>query len=202
MIRLINITPVVKQRVKEMVLTLMPEVGYVRVSNSGIITFKRKWYSLKRVQTNITDLLIGVLPIKIAEFTANKQDGLNYVRLFNQDISNILSMRLYNPMFDICEYVWTQYNKHCVDMPDIVINTNNELIFLKKHNYLPSIKPLSSVKAKDLIRTVQGTQKDRISRRMVNEINRMKNFLPVAITRISVDLQDIVFKRKLIFTTT
>jgi len=197
MIRIVNITPIVKKRVTEMTKVLISEVGYVRVSTSGVVTLKRHWYSIKRVQTNVTDLLIGVLPIKIAEFTNNKNDGLNYIRVFNQDISTILSIRLYNPVFDICEYVWEQYNKHCVDISDIIINTNNEHIFIQKHNYLPSISPMSSVKAMDLFQAVYGTNKDRLTKRVVQNVNRMKNTLIPK----NLNIIEIFFNGKPIFTT-
>jgi hypothetical protein len=197
MIRIVNITPVLKRRVKEMIEVLMPEVGYVRVSNSGVVTLKKHWYSFKRVQTNATDLLIGVLPVKIAEYTHAKNNGLNYMRTFNQDISNILSIRLYNPLFDVCDYVWEQYNKHCVDVSDIILNTQNELIFLKKNNYLPSISPNSSVKVKDLIQAVLGTDKDRMTKRIINKVDRMKNTLAIK----DVHIMRIFFNGKPIFTT-
>lgn len=181
---MINVTSVVKNRVKDMVETLLPDVGYVKVKNSGLVVLKKRWYSFKKVTTTVTDLLIGVLPEKISEFTVNRNDGVNYLRVFNEHISMMLALRAYNSMFNICDYVWDQYNKHCVIVPEIVIRTDKEVLFLKKHNYLPVKSPFSTVKVKELFQYLNGTTNDGVSKRFKRRLEQMKNNLPARVITI------------------
>ncbi|HKL13881.1 MAG TPA: hypothetical protein VJ907_09775 [Halanaerobiales bacterium] len=175
--RLVFITPVVKQRVKEMIYSLMPDVGYIKISNSGVVTMKKNWYSLQKITSTVTDLLMGTIPQKIAQHVADSSGG--YIRLFNQDLTHIMSMRTYDVTFDICDYVWDQYNKNCIDLTTIVYNTQKEVMYLEKHDYLPSIKPFSNSKVKDLVRAIGIKEKKIYEERFKKSLNRMKNHLPV-----------------------
>ena len=175
---MINITPVVKTRVKQMILDLMPEVGYVKVSNSGIVTLKSKWYSTKSIKTTVTDLLVGVIPEKISEHTVNSGNSINYLSAFNKRIAMIMSMRAYSQTFDICDYVWTEYSKYCVTVPEIIINTNKELLFLKKSNYLPAKSPFSSIKVMELVKNIKQ-ENTTLTKRFKKSLDRMKNNLPI-----------------------
>lgn len=165
-----------------MVLSLIPDVGYVTVASSGLVTMKRKWWSLRNVQSTVTDLVIGVLPKMISEF-AMSTNGPEYQRVFNEHIAALMSLRTYNPQFDTCNYVWEQYQKYCVEVPHIVINTNNELLILKKKNYLPIPLKISTKKIAAIADFIQEDDLKRRQRRFVKRLNRMVNNLPIPVIK-------------------
>lgn len=178
MIRIVQINSITKMRVKDMVLGLMPEVGYVRVSNSGIVTMKKKWWSFSRVRTTVTDLIVGVLPKKVASF-ALKVNGRGNSRVFNEHIAMLLSLGNYSIQFDACDYLWEQYQKYCMEVPTIIINTNNEMAVLQKKSYLPALSKVSTGTVSAIAELIQGKQPSRIQRRFVKKLNEMRENLPV-----------------------
>ncbi len=117
---LINTTPVVRKRVKEMVLFLIPEYQYVKVHKSGLVSLKRKRWSLKKTKVNITDLVVGALPTRIAELAYKKGQGSHYNQLFDAKIASLLHVTKYAKQFCIVEYVWKNYVNLCLDAPEII----------------------------------------------------------------------------------
>ena len=115
--RLIKITPAVKLRVKEMVLNLMTEYDYVKVRKSGLVTLKRKWWSLKKDRVSITDLMVGEIPKKIAEVAMLGGKGDKYLTMFSSHIASILHISTYSIRFNLVDYVWDKYTELCLEVP-------------------------------------------------------------------------------------
>ena len=183
--RIVFITRIVKDRVKRMITDLLPEVGYISINNSGLVTMKRRWWSLSKVNTTVTDLLVGVIPEKIAEYAVASK-GIGYTRVFNQQIYTLLAGRGFNPNFDICDYVWKEYTAHCVNMPDFVVATNTERIIVEKKNYLPISIPTPSGMLRSLTDLISDDPKGWFERRFANKVRRMRENLPAPIVRLKV----------------
>ena len=122
--RLIKITPIVKLRVKELVLNLMTEYDYVRVRKSGLVTLKRRWWSLKKDRVSVTDLMVGVIPKKIAEVATLGGKGDNYLTIFSSHIASILHVSTYSNHFNLVDYVWDKYTELCLEVPTISFEFN------------------------------------------------------------------------------
>lgn len=122
--RLIKITPIVKLRVKEMVLNLMTEYDYVRVRKSGLVTLKRKWWSLKKDRVSVTDLMVGEIPKRIAEVATLGGKGDNYLTMFSSHIASILHISTYSIRFNLVDYVWDKYTELCLEVPAISFEFN------------------------------------------------------------------------------
>ena len=122
--KLIKITPIVKLRVKEMVLSLMTEYDYVRVRKSGLVTLKRKWWSLKKDRVSVTDLMVGEIPKKIAEVATNGGKGDNYLTMFSSHIASILHISTYSTRFNLVDYVWDKYTELCLEVPAVSFEIN------------------------------------------------------------------------------
>lgn len=122
--RLIKITPIVKLRVKEMVLNLMTEYDYVRVRKSGLVTLKRKWWSLKKDRVSVTDLMVGEIPKKIAEVATLGGKGDNYLTMFSSHIASILHISTYSTRFNLVDYIWDKYTELCLEVPIVFFEFN------------------------------------------------------------------------------
>jgi len=119
--RLINITTVTKHRIKEMIIQLMPMVGYVRITRHGLVVMKRSCWSFKREILNITDVCMCLLPNKIAELTSEHSMRTEFAKEFNSYISNLVYMKYYINTFDIVDYIWQKYTGLFIipiDIPD------------------------------------------------------------------------------------
>jgi hypothetical protein len=180
--RIVNVNPLIKTRVKDMVLTLLPDVGYVKVSNSGLVTMKRKWWSIRKVQSTVTDMVVGVLPQKISEFSLAER-GRGYQRVFNEHIAALMSLRSYNPQFDVCNYVWEQYVKYCVEVPTIIVNTNNEIKILEKKNYLPIAFRISPKSIRSITELIQEDPKSRQQQKFIKKLNSFRDNLPTPVVK-------------------
>ena len=120
--RLIKITPVVKLRVKEMILNLFDEYNYVRVHKSGLVSLKRKRWSLKRIRVPLTDLIIGAIPKRIAEKAKQLGKGDEYLALFNANIASIVHISMYAEHFCVVDYIWDKYITLCLEVPTVAFN--------------------------------------------------------------------------------
>ena len=121
--KLIKITNVLKRRVKQMVVDLLPEFGFVRVTNRGSVILKKKWWSFKKTVVNITDLFIDILPNELAKSCQRKGFGDTYARLFSNDIYVMLQLKAYKDDVDIAEYIWNKYNILHREVPTIIITS-------------------------------------------------------------------------------
>ena len=117
--RVININPLTKKRIKIMAKSLIPWVGYVRVAYSGLVTLKTRWWSLHRTQLSVTDLCLQELPKRIADSATKRNLGLNYLLLFRETIASYLELQFVNGNFDVSEYLWDVFNKYHMEIPSI-----------------------------------------------------------------------------------
>ncbi len=122
--KLIKITPIVKLRVKEMVLNLLTEYDYVRVRKSGLVTLKRKWWSLKRERVSVTDLIVGEIPKQIAAVATLGGKGDEYLTMFSSHIASILHISTYSIRFNLVDYVWDKYTELCLEVPMVSFEFN------------------------------------------------------------------------------
>ena len=122
--RLIKITPIVKLRVKEMVLNLLTDYNYVRVRRSGLVTLKRRWWSLRRERVSVTDLIVGEIPKCIAEIAALGGKGVEYLTMFSSHIASILHISTYSNHFNLVDYVWDKYTELCLEVPKVSFEFN------------------------------------------------------------------------------
>ena len=99
--------------------SLIPWVGYVRVTYSGLVTLKTNWWSLHRTRLSVTDLCLQELPKRIADSATRHNLGLNYLLLFKETIAGYLEMQFINENFDISEYIWDIFNKYHMEIPSI-----------------------------------------------------------------------------------
>jgi hypothetical protein len=139
---LIKITPLLKRRVKDMIVDLIPEYKYILINKRGLVTLKTKWWSFKKTTVNITDLFIDVLPKKLAESCKRKGYGDTYERLFSNDLYVMLQIKAYKKDFDITEYIWDKYNVLHREVPVITLIPNVFTLGVN-NDYLPVLSPVS-----------------------------------------------------------
>lgn len=123
--RLIKITPIIKIRVKEMILDLFPEYKYVKVKKTGLVSLKKNRWSLRRETLSLTDLAISVIPKRIAKRAKEDNKGNEYLNVFNSYISSMVYMSIYDCHFDIIEYIWNKYVELCLEIPTILIDVED-----------------------------------------------------------------------------
>jgi len=115
---LIKITPVSKIRLKEMVLKLMPEYGFIRMASSGlVIVLKKHRFSLRRTKVTIDSLCISVLPKLMAENAEGRGMGTGYRLLMKRELFKLMNSSDRNR--DIIGYLWNQYIEMCLEVPKL-----------------------------------------------------------------------------------
>ena len=176
--RLIRITPIVKKRVTQMILGLIPNVGYVKVTNRGLVILKAKRWSWRKTIVPITDLCIHEIPKRIAEIAVSKGLGENHVTKFNEHITAIMQLQLYNDRDDLFEYIWNQYVITCMEV-HIVLEPNKILaIQAKRTQRLNSFRLLNT----DYVYGVGDTVKRAVTKLQTNkvykQIQKIKDRLP------------------------
>lgn len=123
--RLFKITPTVRLRVKTMILNLFTEYDYVKVHKSGLVSLKRRWWSLKRDRVSITDLIVGEIPKRIAEVAHLGGKGDEYLRVFSSHIAAIIHVSSYSTNFNIVDYVWDKFTDLCLEVPFVTLKNSN-----------------------------------------------------------------------------
>lgn len=141
---LIKVTRLVKRRVKDMIVSLMPEYGYVRVTNRGLVILKKNWWSFKKTIINITDLFIDVFPKKLAESCKRKGYGDTYERIFSNDLYVMMQLKSYKKDVDLVEYIWEKFNRLHREVPVINITVEDIALQSPSNIYLPVLSPVSS----------------------------------------------------------
>lgn len=141
---LIKITRLTKRRVKDMIVDLMPEYGYIRVTNRGLVILKTNWWSFRKTIINITDLFIDVLPKKLADSCKRKGYGDTYERMFSEDLYVMMQLKSYKKDIDIVEYIWEKFNRLHREVP--IVTTLVKELYLESSSslYLPVLSPTSS----------------------------------------------------------
>lgn len=145
---LISINAFSKARLKEMILNLIPGVGYVRIRKDGIVILKENWYSFKRTKLHVSDLCESELPRQISNKATRNGLGTGYERIFNEYITEAKHLKYWIDSFDIVDYLWDKYIKLCINLPILYVGTETGLkpmitegITTGKH--LPVISPHS-----------------------------------------------------------
>jgi len=182
--RIINITQSTRVRVKKMLTTLFPDVSYVRVAHSGIITLKKHWYSFKKEKILITDLIIKTIPEKIADEAEKKGKGIGYRVVFNDTISAMFQLMNMRRHWDILDYVWEQFNLYCNNIQDISISEQSSLEYSYNSNItLSFISKRSIYGITTLFRQKMKTKKENTSTWLDDMKSHLTN-LPIRINRI------------------
>lgn len=141
---LIKVTRLTKRRVKDMIVGLMPEFGYVRVTNRGLVILKKNWWSFQKTIVNITDLFIDIFPKKLAESCKRKGYGDTYERIFSNDLYVMMQLKSYKKDVDLVEYIWEKFNRLHREVH--VVHTVVDMVALESSSniYLPVLSPVSS----------------------------------------------------------
>lgn len=141
---LIKVTRLTKRRVKDMIVGLMPEYGYVRVTNRGLVILKKNWWSFKKTIVNITDLFIDIFPNKLAESCKRKGYGDTYERVFSNDLYVMMQLKSYKKDVDIVEYIWEKFNRLHREVHVVHITLDAIALENPSNLYLPVLSPISS----------------------------------------------------------
>lgn len=185
--KIININPLTKKRIKVMTKSLIPWIGYVRVTYSGLVTLKAKWWSLRRTRLSVTDLCLHELPRRIAKSAAENNMGQGHELLFKDVIAGYLGLNFGNRNYDLVEYIWEMFNKYHMRIPSITVIPNlvrpiglrNETIEL-----LPILTLTSYSDSYGVHRIFRNFNKEIIrknARKLIKKIKLMQDNLPVLI---------------------
>jgi hypothetical protein len=186
---LIKVTNVLKRRVKQMVLDLLPEFGFVRVTNRGSVILKKNWWSFRKTVVNITDLFIDILPNQLAKSCQRKGFGDTYAHLFSDDIYIMLQIKAYKADIDIAEYIWNKYNMLHREVPIITITSE---VFLENPSeyrfpvlsstsskFIPGFETFLKRKKNTIDELITKIQK--IQRKAIEQTTRVIN-MPIFVT--------------------
>lgn len=110
---LIKITYLNKKKIVEMCVSLLPRVGYARVTNSGIIILKKSKWSLFRRRLPVTDVVMKYLPIEIGKLICKKDKRDVYIAMFHDKVATIVSLIKYTDKLDLLDTIYKEYLKAC-----------------------------------------------------------------------------------------
>jgi hypothetical protein len=179
---LIKVTSLVKKRTKDILTDLMPEYKYHRVTNSGLVVLKKRWWHLKRTIINITDLYIDIIPKRLAENCRQKGYGDTYDKLFSNDIYVMLQIRAYKKEFNLVDYVWDKYNVLYREVPIIKVTTNVAMMVDPSSIYLPVLSPVSSKYIPGVERLIRNMKKNSVEG-LIEKISKIKAKNPLVLVR-------------------
>jgi len=171
--RLIKITSIVRLRVKEMTLNLLTEYDYVRVRRSGLVTLKRKWWSLRRDKVSVTDLIVGEIPKRIAEIAKLGGKGDEYLRVFSNHIASVLHISTYSNNFCIVDYVWEKFTELCLEVP-LVSFEFNEFELNEKRNHI-SLGLFEDTYWLGIINSLKQNALPPVKSELLKQVNKIKN---------------------------
>jgi hypothetical protein len=181
--KLINITKLVKSRTKDIVTNLMPEFTYVRVSNSGIVTLKEKWWSIPRTIINITDLYIDVFPKKLAESCQRKGYGKSYNQIFSNDLYVMLQLRAYKKDINIVDYIWKKFNLLHREVP-IITTVQTVRALSSSMHYLPVVSPISRLYIPGVEKLIRSMYKKDTFEDLLQKITKIQFKRPQFLVRL------------------
>jgi len=107
--------------------SLLPKVGYVKITRHGLVTLKTKRWSLKSTKLTVTDLCLSELPNRIAQSAARNNSGKDYNLLFKKTIAAYLENK-----YDLADYIWDIFIKYHMNVPAIVKIPNLKKTLEKK----------------------------------------------------------------------
>lgn len=170
---LIKVTPLTKRRVKNLVADLLPEFGYSRITRSGLVMLKKKWWSFHRTAINITDLFIDVFPKRLAESCKRKGYGDTYERMFSEDLYIMLQLKSYKKDIDIVEYIWNKFNRLYREVPAVSIMISPILLENPANLYLPVLSPVSSYFIPGIVKLLRNRKKKGTIEYLTQKISRI-----------------------------
>ena len=107
-------TPLQKKKLKEMILRLFPEYGYIKFKPHGLISLSKSfWHSLfKRNMVHITELCTVYIPERLEKLesrTIEELDGrVHYQRVYNIRSHTVLDL-LHHRANGIIDYLYNEY---------------------------------------------------------------------------------------------
>ena len=128
-----------------MIVDLLPEFGYSRVTKRGVVILKDKWYSFKKTILTITDLYLDVFPKRLSDSCKKSNKGNMFDKVFSNDIYVFLQLRKYKKSINIADYVWEKYNVLHREVPTITITIDTIMLSSTVGKNLPVISPVSSL---------------------------------------------------------
>jgi len=163
-----------RKKIAEMCVSLLPRVGYARVTRSGIVILKKSKWSLFRKRIPVTDIIIKYIPIEVGKLICKKADRAVYVSLFNDKVATIVSLTRYCDRMDLLDVVYKEYMKACI----IVEPESVDIVADYKE---PVIARYQSFKVD---KTLNGMKHATNSHRLSDKVKKLKSKL--------VDLQRVV----------
>lgn len=181
--RLINITPITKRRVKEMAKTMIPGVGYVKVTTQGLVILKKKWYSLRRNVVPLTDLCIKEFPRRISQKANENNKGYGYASILSNNIANIVYINSYTDSteFNLINYLWKMYNDLYKEIPVILykIEESLESIENKYGEWLPQLSIFSSKVMYGIDHILNKYKREKEGNILIKKIKNIRKFLEI-----------------------
>lgn len=189
--RIIDINPLTIKRIKIMAKSLIPWVGYVKVTYSGLVTLKTNWWSLRKTRISVTDLCLLELPKRIANSADRHGLTKNYFLMFKEQIATYLELQFTNSNSDVLEYVWDVYTRYHMDVP-IIEKIPDLSVPLAKSNIQTNVLPILSITSYNSRYGVHKIFKDfrkytikKHKNKLVKKIQRIQNNLPMRLYQIS-----------------
>jgi len=161
-----------------MIANLFPEYEYIRVHKSGLVSLKAKRWSLKRTRINVTDLIIGEIPKRIADRAKRNNKGDDYLKVFNSYMGSMINISAYAKEFCIVDYVWEQYINLCLEVPNVSFVLEDYQLQPSTRNFIP----LGSFDNSYWFGIIQLLRQKRLSYKgsvIVEKINEIKKKIPV-----------------------
>lgn len=183
---IIRVTSLTKKRIKQMMGDLFPEYSYIRVRRNGMVILKKKWWYLKKITTNVTNLLIDTIPRKLSEACKRKGFGDTYDRIFSNDIYVFLQLRSYKKNVDLVDYMWQKYNVLYREVPILSVTVNTAMIENPNTRYIPMISPVSCLYIPRIEKLLKGMKKKDSIEYLIEKISKVKVKTNKVLLRINV----------------
>jgi len=147
--RLINLTPIRKKKIIEMIKFLFPEYDNVVVKNSGLLILKKYTFLFfcKRELIPVTDIMLYELPKRLDAILQAQGIGDKVSPNIGSILELIIRCKSYDSYFDITDYIWSKFIKikpkqEPVDIPALVKIEVKSIIlplYLRNLSYLKVI---------------------------------------------------------------
>ena len=140
---IIRNTKLNRVRIRIMTKELLPDYNYVRVKKSGVVVLKKKWYSIKRILTLTTDLVLDVFPNLLSDAANGQINNPMQRNIFADELYVLLRVRDYKREVDIVGTLWNHFNSLCRDIPTItLVDTKIPSKLAKERAWLPVLSLL------------------------------------------------------------
>ena len=149
--KIINITPIRKQKIIQMIKYLFPEYDEVvvrRKTNLVILKKKKFLFFYSKEYVPVTDIMITELPKRLDAALAENGFSDRVMTSFANLIDIILKSKSYNTYFDITDYYWEKFCKILkksekeLKASEVILNSTFLIqlpLYLRNLNYLKII---------------------------------------------------------------